>query len=274
MRLSRSLPFALLVCAVVSAGRAQGIQFKVPGQADNAAPASPPRPDQPVAAPAPPPTYTEEQIAEEAGWIISKRIGLANFELTPEEIGAFGQGFALEASRHDSPYDVRLIGPQMNAFMVAKRSAHVARVKQENEATAAVFFAKLKADPTVKQTPSGLCYQVIKPGTAPFPGPKDVVLVNYVGKLLDGTVFDSTMRPRQSGAPIVPAQLRLDDMIPGCAEGVQLIGKGGEIRLYIPARLAYGDEDRVVIPAASTLVFDVQLLDMKPGPAPGAGGQR
>ena len=219
MRLSRSLPFALFACAVVPTGRAQGIQFTGPGPAGNAAPASPSPTDQPAVAaapvPPPPPIYTEEQIAEEVGWVISKRTGLANFELTPGQLAAFAQGFALEASRHNSPYDVRLVGPQMNAFMLAKQSAHVARVKQENDATAAVFFAKLKADPTVKETPSGLCYQIFKPGVAPFPGPTDVVLVNYVGRLLNGTVFDTSLRPRQPGAAVVPLQVHLDGMIPG-----------------------------------------------------------
>ncbi len=85
--------------------------------------------------------------------------------------------------------------------------------------------------------------------------------VNYTGTLVDGTVFDSSAQRGQ------PAEFPLDGVIPGWTEGIQKIGKGGKIKLYVPPELGYGDEGRPGIPPGSTLIFDVELLDIKPTPA-------
>jgi FKBP-type peptidyl-prolyl cis-trans isomerase len=94
------------------------------------------------------------------------------------------------------------------------------------------------------------------------------VTVNYTGTLIDGTVFDTSLKPAQPGGQATPAQFQLDGVIPGWTEGIQKIAKGGKIKLYIPAQLAYGDDGRSGIPPGSTLIFDVDLLDIKAGGAP------
>jgi FKBP-type peptidyl-prolyl cis-trans isomerase FkpA len=106
----------------------------------------------------------------------------------------------------------------------------------------------------------GVEVETLTPGTGPSPTTTDVVLVNYVGKLENGTEFDRGNR--------VP--MGLDQVVPGFAEGITKMQKGGRYRLTIPAEKAYGAEEKrnpqtgqVVIPANSDLVFDVDLVDFK-----------
>ncbi len=112
----------------------------------------------------------------------------------------------------------------------------------------------------MQQTASGLQYQMLKEGTGEHPLATDTVLVNYEGRLADGKVFDSSYQRHQ------PAAFRLDQVIPGWTEGLQLMRKGGKARFIVPPALAYGDKDMGggVIPANSTLTFDVELLDIAP----------
>src|SRR6185436_13396180 len=110
------------------------------------------------------------------------------------------------------------------------------------------------------------------------PKPTDTVKVHYTGTLVDGTVFDTSLKPREAGAAIEPAEFPLDQVIPGWTEGIQKLQKGGKIKLYVPSNLAYGDDGRPGIPPASTLIFEVELLDIKPTPAqpampPAPGGK-
>src|SRR4029079_6257408 len=94
--------------------------------------------------------------------------------------------------------------------------------------------------------------------------PNETVKVHYVGTLVNGTEFDSSVKRGE------PVEFQLDQVIPGWTEGLQKISKGGKIKLYVPPQLAYGDEGRPGIPPASTLVFDVELIDIKPTPPPAA----
>jgi FKBP-type peptidyl-prolyl cis-trans isomerase len=84
------------------------------------------------------------------------------------------------------------------------------------------------------------------------------VKVHYTGTLIDGTVFDSSVQRGE------PAEFPLDQVIAGWTEGIQKMNKGGKIKLYVPPQLAYGDDGRPGIPPGSTLIFDVELLDIKP----------
>jgi FKBP-type peptidyl-prolyl cis-trans isomerase len=118
---------------------------------------------------------------------------------------------------------------------------------------------------TVKQRagvvalPSGLLYEVLRPGTGAFPKASDTVRVNYAGALTNGTVFDASA-PRGG-----PATFPLNGVIPGWTEGLQKINVGGIIRLHVPARLAYGAQSpSPAIPPNSTLVFEVELLAIVP----------
>lgn len=108
-------------------------------------------------------------------------------------------------------------------------------------------------------TPSGLKYQVLKQGTGTVsPKATDTVKVHYHGTLLNGTMFDSSV---QRGEPI---SFPLNQVITGWTEGLQLMKVGDKFKFEIPANLAYGEEGRPpVIPASSTLVFEVELLGIE-----------
>jgi FKBP-type peptidyl-prolyl cis-trans isomerase FkpA len=107
-------------------------------------------------------------------------------------------------------------------------------------------------------TASGLQYRVVKAGEGPNPGATDLALINYTGRLEDGTVFDSN----QGGQPV---PLPVNGSIPGFSEALQLMSKGATYRLRIPPNLAYGEQGAGggVIPPNSTLEFDVTLVDFR-----------
>ena len=112
--------------------------------------------------------------------------------------------------------------------------------------------------PGVITTASGLQYEVVKKADGPQPKPTDVVTVHYEGKLVDGTVFDSSIK---RGTPI---DLPVNGVIPGWVEALQLMHVGEKIKLYIPSELAYGAQSpSPAIPANSVLVFDLELLGIK-----------
>jgi len=217
-----------------------------------------------AAAPAAKPGLTDEQLTEEFGWFIAKRVGLAELQFSPSESAALVKGFSAALEGKDAPYDLQASGPQMDALMQRKQGAYLSKVKQQNSNETTEFFAKLKDNKNVIELPSGLRYEIVKSGLGAYPKAADTVTVNYTGKLINGSVFDSS---EQRGKP---AEFVLDQVIPGWTEGIQKINEGGKIRLYIPAQLAYGDQGRPGIPPGSTLIFDVELLGIKPAAAPAA----
>lgn len=121
------------------------------------------------------------------------------------------------------------------------------------------FIAKNKEKKGVKSTKSGLQYEIIKAGEGASPTPADRVEVHYTGKLVDGTVFDSSVQRGQ------PAEFGVTQVIPGWVEGLQLMKPGAKYKFYIPWNLAYGERGQRSIPPYSALVFEVELLKvMKP----------
>ncbi|MFQ1014217.1 FKBP-type peptidyl-prolyl cis-trans isomerase [Avibacterium paragallinarum] len=132
--------------------------------------------------------------------------------------------------------------------------ARQAKVQAENEKFTADFMKKEGA----KKTASGLMYRIEKAGTGEAIKPEDMVKVHYTGKLADGTVFDSSVQRGQ------PAEFKLNQVIKGWTEGLQLVKKGGKIELLIPADLAYGEQGAGPIPPNSTLYFEVEVLDVTP----------
>jgi peptidylprolyl isomerase len=116
------------------------------------------------------------------------------------------------------------------------------------------------APKTAKKTKSGLAYRVLKPGTGNKPKPNDIVVVNYSGWTTDGRMFDSSvMRNR-------PLVTRLDQVIKGWTEGVPLMKVGEKTRFWIPPDLAYGDKPTRPGAPSGTLVFDIELVDIKATP--------
>lgn len=126
---------------------------------------------------------------------------------------------------------------------------------KDNKTIGREFMEQNAKNDSVVQTQSGLQYMVLKEGTGAKPGPTDEVTVHYTGRLLDGTVFDSSVGRGE------PATFPLDKVIPGWTEGLQLMSEGSKYRLFIPSELAYGSQGSgdKILPNA-TLIFDVELI--------------
>ena len=135
---------------------------------------------------------------------------------------------------------------------------------------ASVFLAKNAKRPGVQTTASGLQYKIEREGNGPHPTENDFVLVNYEGRLPDGTVFDSSYKRGE------PAAFPIQGLIPGWTEGLQLMTQGSKYHFWIPPELAYGPQGagNGVIPPNAVLEFDVELLQIAPRSALGAMGQQ
>lgn len=129
-----------------------------------------------------------------------------------------------------------------------------AKAGEMNAKAGKEYLANNAKEEGVKVTDSGLQYLVVKEGNGKKPGPNDVVTVHYTGRLIDGTVFDSSVERGE------PATFAVGQVIPGWVEGLQLMSEGSAYRLFIPSELAYGEHGTGPIQPNSTLIFDVQLL--------------
>jgi len=163
----------------------------------------------------------------------------------------FRDGYA-EADPQVSEEDAR-------AAMMALQARQQARQAERSEATAAAgeaFLAENAAREGVVTLDSGLQYEIIEAGDGPKPEASDTVTTHYHGTLIDGTVFDSSVERGE------PASFPLNRVIPGWTEALQLMPTGAKWRLFIPPELAYGDRSAGEIPPNSTLIFEVELLDI------------
>jgi FKBP-type peptidyl-prolyl cis-trans isomerase FklB len=188
-------------------------------------------------------------------------------------------GFNLKRQKVDVKPDILLAGmkdaladkPQLTPDQVKEVMAQFEKdmeqkqkeLGEKNKAAGAKFLEDNKKKPGVKTTASGLEYKVEKEGTGPQPKATDMVTVNYRGTLIDGTEFDSSYKRGQ------PATFPVNGVIKGWSEALQLMKKGAKYQLFVPSNLAYGE--RAMGPEIgpnATLIFDVELLDVKPGPTP------
>ena len=206
--------------------------------------------------------YTDEQKASYyIGMSIAQNMKQEGFKVDAELLA---QGIKEEM---DSTKKKMLPAEEMNSFMQdfmmkqhQKKQSETGLQSNDNKKKGLEFLAKNKTNPKVKTTASGLQYEVLQEGDGKTkPKASDVVQVKYTGKLLDGTVFDST--DKNGGAP---ADISLDRVIKGWTEGIQLMSKGSKYRFYIPSDLAYGDQGAGdAIPGGSTIIFDVELVNIK-----------
>ncbi|MBI5098245.1 MAG: FKBP-type peptidyl-prolyl cis-trans isomerase [Nitrospirae bacterium] len=142
--------------------------------------------------------------------------------------------------------------------MMAKQMERMKEIAEKNKKEGEAFLDENKKKEGVVTLPSGLQYKVIKEGSGEMPKPTDTVTVNYRGALINGTEFDSSESHGQ------PATFKVNGVIPGWTEALQLMKAGSKWQLFIPSTLAYGDHGagREIGPN-STLVFDVELLSIE-----------
>lgn len=160
---------------------------------------------------------------------------------------------ALTDAQHNKPLlNEKQVNNCIVSYMQAARSEKAAGNKKAGEN----FLAENKKKPGVVTLPSGLQYMVLQEGTGPKPTLSDNVKCHYTGSFIDGKVFESSYNNNQ------PATFPVGGVIRGWIEALQLMPVGSKWRLFIPSDLAYGDMDSGTIPPGSTLIFDVELLEI------------
>ncbi|MFT6069287.1 MAG: FKBP-type peptidyl-prolyl cis-trans isomerase FkpA [Bacteriovoracaceae bacterium] len=197
------------------------------------------------------PSTDDEKVFYTVGNMFGSR--LANLSLNEGEINSLVQGVRDAATGAKSQVDVAKFQPQVQKVFRERMQKNSEKVK-----IAGTEYLENFVKEGATKTASGLAYKVIKEGTGETPKPEDNVEVHYHGTLIDGTVFDSS---KDRGTKVT---FPLNRVIKGWTEGLQLIKEGGSIKLVIPASLAYGDAGAPPkIPGGATLVFDVELFEIK-----------
>lgn len=196
----------------------------------------------PVAA-APAPLATDEQKTIYAvGLSIYK--SLAPFDLTAADLEIVKRALSdAQASKPAVPLEEW--GPKIQGL-----------ISTRTKAASAAYLAKAAAEPGATKTESGLIYKELRAGDGASPKASDTVKVNYRGTLTNGTEFDSSYKRGQ------PAEFPLSGVIKCWTEGVQRMKVGGKSQLVCPSDLAYGEQGNQGIPSGSTLVFEIELLEI------------
>jgi FKBP-type peptidyl-prolyl cis-trans isomerase len=244
--------FRLLQCAygfgvLLAAAPLAGAQTPPPGAAAPSAPAAPP-----------PPALSNEQASYLFGLTFGEQlrsIGITT-EVVPASVDR-GLKDGLQGKK-STPAERQQVQEYARSMMTA--------YGERNKTAAAEFLAHNGHEKGVKTTASGLQYKVLAPGDANAPAvvATDQVTVNYRGKLIDGTEFDSSYTRG------VPATFPVTGVIKGWQEALVLMKPGAKFELYVPPELGYGPNPRPGIPANSLLIFEVEMISAKAGSAPQA----
>lgn len=198
---------------------------------------------------------------QKASYGIGRNVGQRfKHDLIELDLEAFVQGFRDVLADKPSPISDEEMMKVMEALR-ADVSARASETAEKAKKAGDEYLAQNKSKEGVKTTASGLQYKVLKEGTGTAPKATDEVTVHYKGTLTDGTVFDSSYDRKE------PVTFKLDEVIPGWTEGVQLMKPGAKYQFVIPPALGYGEEGQGPIPPASVLLFDVELLKVNPSAA-------
>ena len=182
---------------------------------------------------------------------------LAQFDLSPAELEILERAIA-DADAGKPAIQLVEWGPKIQGLAKERQG----RVAAQEKLTSQPYLAKAAAEPGAMKTASGLIYREVRPGTGKSPVATDTVKVNYRGTLTNGVEFDSSYKRNE------PASFPLNHVIKCWTEGLQKMKVGGKSVLVCPAELAYGDQPPPGIPPGSTLIFEVELLEV------GAGGAK
>jgi FKBP-type peptidyl-prolyl cis-trans isomerase len=175
-------------------------------------------------------------------------------------IEAFTRGFTDFNSGLDTlftPEEIQEILMNFQQELQTKQQEKMNQESLENRLKGQQFLEENKKKEGVMTTSSGLQYKVITDGNGRKPSANSEVTVHYEGKLINGTIFDSSY---QRGETI---SFKLNQVIPGWTEGLQLMSEGSVYELYIPSELGYGDRTIPGIPAGSVLIFKVELFSFE-----------
>jgi FKBP-type peptidyl-prolyl cis-trans isomerase FkpA len=195
------------------------------------------------------PAATNDRIFYSIGVLLSQSI--MGFNLSEHELHEIVKGLSDGVHQRADLQSARSAIPLIQGMQHTRQ-----------QAAGAAYLAKAALLPGAHKTSSGLLYVSTQTGTGPAPKLTDSVKVQYTGKLIDGTVFDSS--DRHGGSATFP----VGNIIPCWREALQLMKVGGEARVVCPSNLAYGDRGNRVIPPGATLDFQIKLLAIAPPSAP------
>ncbi|MEP1554179.1 MAG: FKBP-type peptidyl-prolyl cis-trans isomerase [Paraglaciecola sp.] len=170
------------------------------------------------------------------------------------------QGFiaGMQGKSQLTDKEVKSLNQLIDAQVREKNKAIRAKQTAENKTAGLAFLTENAERAGVIQTESGLQYEILRQGEGRSPLVSDTVKVQYKGTLLNGTEFDSSYARNK------PASFPLNRVIKGWTEGLQLMKEGAKFKFYVPSELAYGARTTGKIPGNSTLIFEVELLDITP----------
>ncbi len=202
-------------------------------------------------------TNKVDTISYIIGADVSGNLANNGIEINPE---IFMQGFMDKINSVDTIFtqeEIQNILMEFQKDLQIKQQEKMNQESLENKLKGQEFLEENKKKYGVVVTSSGLQYKVITEGTGKKPLATSKVKVHYEGKLIDGTIFDSSY---QRGETI---EFQLNQVIPGWTEGLQLMSEGSIYELYIPSELGYGDRSIPGIPAGSVLIFKVELFSVQ-----------
>jgi FKBP-type peptidyl-prolyl cis-trans isomerase FklB len=188
------------------------------------------------------------------GYRISVDFKRQGVEINPEALVKGIQDALSGQKALMTPQERRNTLVNLQRQVAAQQELNKPRQVQEYPGEGRDFLAANAKKPGVVTLPSGLQYKVIREGTGKMPGPRDLVTVHYRGTLIEGNEFDSSYRKGK------PATFRVDGVIAGWTEALQLMKEGAKWQLFIPPDLAYGERGTL---ADKTLIFDVELISVK-----------
>src|SRR5438876_1918416 len=200
----------------------------------------------------------KDKVSYSIGMNIGFNLSRQKVDINPDILAA-GIKDAIAGKPQLTSDQVKDVMAQLEKDMEQKQK----QAGEKNKTEGAKFLEENKKKQGVKATASGLQYKVEKEGTGAQPKATDMVTVNYRGTLIDGTEFDSSYKRGQ------PATFPVNGVIKGWTEALQLMKVGSKYQLWIPSNLAYGE--RAMGPdigSNSTLIFEVELMDVKPPPTP------
>lgn len=205
----------------------------------------------PALASAPEPTTDDQKTLYALGLAISQSLGA--FSLSESELELVKSGLTDGVLKRTHKVDLQAFGPKIQQLQQARAAA----VAETEKKAGTAYITKAAAEKGAIKTDSGIVIVPIKAGTGATPKATDTVKVHYHGTLIDGTVFDSSVKRGE------PATFPLGQVIKCWTEGLQHIKVGGKSKLVCPSNLAYGERGSPpVIKPGSTLVFEVELLEI------------
>lgn len=194
---------------------------------------------------------TEDQKTLYAlGLLLGKNV--KSFALSAEDLAIVKAGLTDAVTDAKAQVELETYGPKVNELAQKRALAGADDAKKKGQE----FADKVAKEKDAVKTASGIVIRVITPGSGASPAATDVVKVHYEGKLIDGTIFDSSIKRGQ------PAEFALNAVVPCWSEAVQKMKKGEKSQIVCPSAVAYGDAGSPpVIPPGATLSFEVELLD-------------